>query len=149
VDAVATPIDPEPGRLDSLRQRHHPDCFVCAPRHPFGLKLSFSRTGEGQVEATFPCGWFFQGFPGRLHGGIVSTLLDSAMVHALMAEGVEAVTADLHVRFHLPVELGKQALVIGERRLQRGPIHHMTASLTQGDKVRATARARFFETPMA
>lgn len=149
MDAVATPIDPDPARLRALRQRYHPDCFVCAPGHPFGLKLAFARTSEGRAEAAFPCGWFFQGYPGRLHGGIVSTLLDSAMVHALMAEGIEAVTADLQVRFHLPVELGKEALVVGERRLQRGPIHHMTASLTQGGKVRATARARFFETPTA
>lgn len=149
MDAVATRTDPEPAPLEVLRQRHHPDCFVCAPDHPFGLKLSFARTGDGRVEAVFPCGWFLQGYPGRLHGGIVSTLLDSAMVHALMAEGIEAVTADLQVRFHLPVELGKEALVIGERRLQRGPIHHMTASLSQGGNVRASARARFFETPTA
>lgn len=149
MDAVATPIDPDTAAFEVVRQQHHPDCFVCAPGHPFGLKLAFARSGNTRVEATFPCGWFFQGFPGRLHGGIVSTVLDSAMVHALMAEGIEAVTADLQVRFLLPVELGKEAQVIGERRLQRGPIHHMTASLTQGGNVRATARARFFETRTA
>lgn len=101
------------------------------------------------MEATFPCGWFFQGYPGKLHGGIVSTLLDSAMVQALLVEGIEAVTADLQVRFILPVELGKEAKVTGECRLHKGPIHHMTACLMQGGKVRATARARFFETRTA
>ena len=135
--------------LEALRQHHHPDCFACAPGHPFGLRLAFHRTGLARAEADFPCGWFFQGFPGRLHGGIVSTLLDSAMVHALMAEGIEAVTADLQVRFLLPVDLGREARVAGERRLRKGPIHHMTASLIQGGQVRATARARFFETRRA
>ena len=146
MDAVATGTDPVLAPLDLVRHQQHPQCFVCAPENPFGLKLAFSRTGKNEVEATFPCGWFYQGFPGKLHGGIVSALLDGAMVHALMAEGIEAVTADLQVRFILPVELGLEARVIGEYRLRKGPIHHLIASLVQGGQVRATARARFFET---
>ena len=149
MDAVATRTDPVPAPLEAARQQQHPNCFVCAPENPFGLKLAFSRTDKNRVEATFPCGWFYQGFPGKVHGGIVSALLDGAMVHALMAEGIEAVTADLQVRFILPVELGLEARVIGENRLRKGTIHHLTASVEQGGQARATARARFFETRKA
>ncbi|MBI1752702.1 MAG: hypothetical protein HY014_04420 [Acidobacteria bacterium] len=61
----------------------------------------------------------------------------------------DSVTADPQVRFHLPVELGQAAEVTGQCRLHKGPIHHMTASLKQGGKVKTTARTRFFETRMA
>ncbi|MFZ1615527.1 MAG: PaaI family thioesterase [Holophaga sp.] len=142
---MATTIDPKADSLHQVCQRLHPDCFVCAPGHPFGLKVAFAAAGANQVEATFPCGWFWQGFPGKLHGGIVSSLLDSAMVHALMAKNIEAVTADLQVRFHLPVKLGTNAQVIGEFQTSKGPIHYLTARLIQDGSLRASARARFFE----
>lgn len=35
-----------------------------------------------------------------LHGGIASTLLDAAMTHCLLSKGIEALTAELNVRFH-------------------------------------------------
>lgn len=145
-NAIPTPPpDPEPISLKVVRQDQHPDCFVCAPDHPFGLGIIFTRTSKGRVEGIFPCNAPFQGFPGNLHGGIVSLLLDSAMAHALMAEGIEAVTTDIQVRFLLPVELDNEAQMIGMVRLRKGPFNHLTACLSQGGKVRATARGRYYE----
>lgn len=138
--AITTEFPPE-----AQCRRAHPDCFACAPQHPFGLKVAFVRRGSHRVEGSFPCGWHYQGYPGRLHGGVVSTLLDSAMVHALMVEGVEAFTADLRVRFRAPVLLGVPARITGLRLQGRGPLHHMTATLEQEGQVKATAQARFFE----
>lgn len=144
MDATDTSTEAR-ARREDRGPEYHPDCFACAPRHPFGLKVAFAKVGDCRVEGTFPCGWFFQGYPGKLHGGIVSTLLDSAMVHALMNEGIEAVTADLQIRFKKPVEVGVPARILGERRGQRGPIHDMVAVLEQKGQVKATARARFLE----
>lgn len=141
----ATPSDHELSSLNEVRQHQHPDCFVCAPDHPFGLGVIFAHTAKGKVESVFPCNAPFQGFPGNLHAGIVSMLLDSAMAHALMAEGIEAVTTDIQVRFLLPVELDQEARVTGMVRLRKGPFNHMTACLSQGGKVRATARGRYYE----
>jgi acyl-coenzyme A thioesterase PaaI-like protein len=51
-------------------------CFVCGVDNPIGLHLSFYTDDEGQTVARFRPGPEHQGYPGHLHGGIISTLLD-------------------------------------------------------------------------
>jgi len=58
-------------------------CFVCGIENPVGLHLSFYTDGEGRCIARFPvperqgqAGAEHQGYPGHLHGGIISTPLD-------------------------------------------------------------------------
>lgn len=58
---------------------------------------------KGGVNALFKAESLWQGYQGVLHGGMISTLLDAAMTHCLFHQGIEAVTADLQVRFLKPV----------------------------------------------
>jgi hypothetical protein len=51
-------------------------CFVCGIENPIGLKLKFYTDDEGRCIARFRPKPEHQGFPGQLHGGIISTLLD-------------------------------------------------------------------------
>jgi acyl-coenzyme A thioesterase PaaI-like protein len=51
-------------------------CFVCGIENPIGLKLSFYTDDEGRCIARFRPKPEHQGFPGQLHGGLISTLLD-------------------------------------------------------------------------
>lgn len=131
--------------MEAICAQVHPDCFICAPNHPFGLNLPFLRTGSFQVEARWNCNRYLQGYPGELHGGVIATLIDAAMVHALMAEGIQAATANLSVRYLARVNLDKEIIVMAERRQVRGPAHHMVATIKQGGVTRATGRARFFD----
>lgn len=141
---------PSAERLEAVRHQEHQWCFACGEHHPFGLKLKFLPDGEGSVRATFACGKSYEGYGDRLHGGIVSTLLDSAMVSWLMAAGITAYTADLQIRFHLPIEVGVDAEIRAIRRRRQGPIHRMEAQLFQNGQRRASARGCFLETkPMA
>jgi uncharacterized protein (TIGR00369 family) len=107
--------------------------------------VQFLDAGEGTVEGLFACDRTWQGLVGRLHGGVVAALLDGAMSHCLLAQGIEAVTADLQVRYLHPVEVATEARIGAKRREQRGPIHQMEAWLVQDGQVRASARARFLE----
>ena len=132
-----------PNMFNHLQAR---DGAISSPGIPFGLRPNFVHVDKGRVEGIFPCDEAFQGLPGKLQGGIVSALLESAMAHALMAEGIEAIPADMQVCFLLPVELGKEARMNGMLRLRKGPFNHMTACLSQDGQVRATARARYLET---
>lgn len=137
---------PTTQELTEARVQQHQLCFACGDHHPFGLKLKFQPDGEGGVSATFDCRKNYEGFGDRLHGGIVATLLDSAMVSWLMGAGIKAYTADLQVRFHLPVEIGIEAEIRAVRACGHGPIHRMEAQLVQNGQLRASARARFLET---
>ena len=53
-------------------------CFACGPRNPYGLKLHIEREGD-KVVAKFTAPEEYQGYPGFLHGGIITALLDEVM----------------------------------------------------------------------
>jgi hypothetical protein len=54
-------------------------CFVCGIENPIGLHLAFYTDDEGRCIARFRPKPEHQGYPGQLHGGIMSTLLRQAM----------------------------------------------------------------------
>ena len=51
-------------------------CFLCGLENPIGLKLAFYTDDEGRCIAHFRPREEHQGYPGHLHGGIISSLLD-------------------------------------------------------------------------
>lgn len=85
-------------------------CFVCGPENPIGLKVVFSRIPRG-VAARIAFGKVHQGYSGIVHGGLISTLLDEAMVKAAISEGLKAVTAELTVRFKDSLMAGEETVV--------------------------------------
>ena len=92
-----------PNRLPSTRARFHPRCVVCSPEHPLGLAQEYILQPDGSVEATFVGSERFEGYSGLLHGGMTAALLDGAMTNRLFARGVQALTAELTVRYRHPV----------------------------------------------
>ena len=52
-------------------------CFVCGIDNAVGLHLHFYTDDEGRCIARFQPREKHQGFPGQLHGGVISTLLDA------------------------------------------------------------------------
>lgn len=52
-----------------------------------------------------------QGYPGRMHGGVVATLIDDAMGWAIYHEGAWGATARLNVRYRRPVPLSERLRV--------------------------------------
>jgi acyl-coenzyme A thioesterase PaaI-like protein len=51
-------------------------CFVCGIENPIGLKLKFYTDDEKRCIARFRAKPEHQGYPGQLHGGLISSLLD-------------------------------------------------------------------------
>jgi acyl-coenzyme A thioesterase PaaI-like protein len=94
------------------------------------------------VRTTFDCHPRFEGYPGQLHGGIISTLLDATMANCLFAQDLQAVTAELSVRFKAPVV--SKHVATAEARVTRDlfPLFLMEASLTQDGEVKAIATAK-------
>lgn len=82
-------------------------CFVCGPRNPIGLKLDFRFDGK-TITTEFIPKKEHQGYLNIVHGGIISTLLDEAMVKLAIAMDMPAVTARMDVRL-------KKALAVGEK----------------------------------
>jgi acyl-coenzyme A thioesterase PaaI-like protein len=51
-------------------------CFLCSIENPMGLKLFFYTDEQGRCVARHRSLEKHQGYPGILHGGIISALLD-------------------------------------------------------------------------
>jgi uncharacterized protein (TIGR00369 family) len=89
-------------------------CFVCGQANPVGLKIHFDVDSDGLViEGRFVPRPEHQGYKGIMHGGLVSALLDEAMVKLLWDSGIPAVSAALNVKLLRPVAVGKPIVIRG------------------------------------
>lgn len=88
-------------------------CFVCGIDNPIGLKLALYTDDEGRCVTHFRPRPEHQGYPGHLHGGIISTLLDEVMGRVLTPLDVWAVTGHLEIAYHKPVPLDQELTVVG------------------------------------
>jgi uncharacterized protein (TIGR00369 family) len=94
--------------MKKLEDDHH--CFVCGEKNPHGLHLKFS-INEGKVSSEFVPQKIHQGYKNIIHGGIISAILDEAMVKVALMQGLTAVTAEITVRFKNPLMVGERAVV--------------------------------------
>ena len=132
--------EPEAGKVGVVRPASHAGCMVCGL--PSVLGLSFHATEQG-VKASLKLKPEWQNYSSALHGGMIATLLDAAMTHCLFHQGIEAMTADLQVRYLAPVpcpgRIEVSARLSGQRRL----IYELDAELRVGGMVKARAKAKF------
>ncbi len=146
--STAAAIAPTDAALRALCAREHPACFACRPAAQGGLGLCFAVQRDGSVAAEWLCPPGGESYGGIVHGGLLATALDSAMVHALFACGIVARTADLHVRYRQPVRIGQAVTVVARLATRFGPLHCLEAEIRQQDAVCATARAKFMAVPV-
>ncbi len=90
----------------AARQPSSRGCFVCGRENPMGLAARWtSHPDAGEVRARLEIPEHFNGYPGTVHGGILSALLDEAAVRTALLEGGFddlMVTAKLEVSFRRP-----------------------------------------------
>jgi acyl-coenzyme A thioesterase PaaI-like protein len=82
-------------------------CYACGEKNDRGLHMTFRAEGDRAVCDYTPCD-YQQGYPGRMHGGLVATLLDEAMGWAVYGAKQWGATARLSVRFRKPVGLDQK-----------------------------------------
>src|SRR4030043_1374963 len=84
----------------------HRNCFACGANNGMGLGLKFYKHEDGTVFGNFFADPKFEGYSGIIHGGIVATLLDSAMTHCLLMEDIPALTGRLSIKYSTPIRAG-------------------------------------------
>lgn len=128
-----------------IARQSHVHCMVCGERtqNPGSLNLLFTRSEEGSIHSSFLVTEHHQGYTGVLHGGMTSTLLDAAMTHCLLMEGIQALTAELTVRFLAPIRVGQQVQLGARLVSQRRAIYQLEAWIGLGSQQLARASAKF------
>ena len=130
-----------------LAVRCHPACLVCGRGTDSGLKLDFESQPDGSVVTRFECAPQFQGYPNRVHGGVIAMLADAAMTHCLFARGVSAVTARLELQFRHPVVIGVPSLIRAEVLRASDLGFRLEARLEQNDRLCVVAQGLFCPNP--
>lgn len=112
------------------KQPNSHDCFICGIRNDASVRVSFfdtvSDSGQPEVLARFTGRPLHQGYPGRMHGGVSSGILDEVIGRAINAGNkkgdptIWGVAVELAIEFHQPVpldiELSARGRITGERR---------------------------------
>jgi uncharacterized protein (TIGR00369 family) len=91
-------------------------CFVCGESNPAGVHVRFYEQEDGSVMSRFTGAEQHQGYPGRMHGGVITAILDETIGRAIMipyGEDIWGVTGEISVRFRKPVPLGVELTAVG------------------------------------
>jgi uncharacterized protein (TIGR00369 family) len=127
-------------------------CLVCGLKNPFGLHTSFFELDNGELLAIFKPKEEHQSYPGRLHGGIISTILDEAIGRAIMIQSesdIWGVTVDLQIRFKKPVPLHEELRVLGRITKNSSRFFEGTGELLlQDGTVAAEGHGKYLKIPL-
>jgi uncharacterized protein (TIGR00369 family) len=121
-------------------------CFVCGTKNALGLQLKFKMDAErlqAESQVNFP--HHFQGWANVIHGGLISTVLDEAMVKAAAASHINCVTAEMTIKFKKPVLPDTAYEVQGRIVARKKPILLAEGSLRDKNQtLLASASAKLF-----
>jgi len=133
------------------KQNNSKMCFVCGMENSFGLKASFYEMDGDELVAMFtPCE-YHQSYPGRLHGGIASTILDETIGRAILIkdENIWGVTLELNVKFKKPVPYNNQLKVVCKITKETSRTFEGEGKIILHDgNVAVTAYGKYFKMPV-
>ena len=131
------------------KQQNSKMCLVCGLGNSFGLKASFFELENDELVAVFRPQDEHQGYPGRLHGGMASAILDEAIGRAIMltfGDDVWWVTVDLSVKFRKPIPLDQELRVFGRITKPGTRFFEGTGEIVLDDgRVAATGTGRYMK----
>ena len=120
-------------------------CYVCGRDNPRGMKLTLVQEEDGAVGATFYADECYQGWPGIVHGGVISSLLDEATAYVTLHLGLMCVTAEMNVSFLRPLRVGETVRVRAHAVRAARRLVEVASSIVAADgAVKARAHAKMW-----
>ena len=133
--------------MPTLELPHTPGCLVCGHANPHGLRLSlYVDPAAATVTTTFTPGPDHIGFEGIIHGGVLATVLDEAMVWAAIWSSKRiCVAGELTIRFRESARPGDALLVTATLDAARSKLITTRGEIrrTSDGAVVATAAGKF------
>jgi len=126
-------------------------CLVCGVENGAGLHGGFYELEGGDLLGVFQPAVQHQSYPGRLHGGISSAMLDETIGRAIQIAhpGTWGVTAELCVRFRKPVPLDGEIRVIGRITRDTSRLFEGSGEIVLADgTVAVEARGKYVKMPL-
>ena len=96
------------------KQRNSKMCAICGMDNKYGVHAQFYNMEDGSVMSKFRYREEHQSYPGRVHGGLITAMLDEMGLRALWAkEGNDeqfGVTMSLDTKYRKPVPYNKDLI---------------------------------------
>ena len=112
--------------------------------NPIGLRMEVS-FHDNQAYSRLSLKREFQGWSDIVHGGVMATILDEIMAHAVLHYVGQAVTTSLQVTYRVPLKVGEEFEAIGYVAEQKSRVTVAKAEIrTPGSKkILATGESKF------
>jgi acyl-coenzyme A thioesterase PaaI-like protein len=135
------------------KQQNSKMCFLCGLKNPYGLKGEFFELESDELVCVFRPLNEHQSYPGRLHGGITSAVLDETIGRAIMMknrnEEVWGVTVEFTVRFKKQIPLNEELRVVGRITNETSRTFEGTGELLLSNgEVAATGFGKYLRMPI-
>jgi acyl-coenzyme A thioesterase PaaI-like protein len=133
------------------KQENSKMCLVCGLKNQFGLRSTFYELDNDELLALFTPMEEHQSYPGRLHGGIATAILDETIGRAIMIwhEDLWGVTINFSTRFRQPVPLDEEIRVVG--RVTKDAHRYFEGSgeiLLKDGSMAVEGRGKFLKLPL-
>ena len=96
------------------KQHNSRMCIICGLDNEYGLRAPFYNMEDGSVMTRFSYREQHQSYPGRVHGGLITAMLDEMGLRALWAKNGRdedfGVTISLDTKYRKPVPYGTPLL---------------------------------------
>ncbi len=127
-------------------------CLVCGLKNNLGLKANFYELENKELVAVFKSIEEHQGYPGRLHGGIISAVLDETIGRAILMnyeEDVWFVTVEFNVRFKKPIPIDEEIKVTARVTKETSRIYEGSGKITlKNGEVAAQGYGKYMKLPI-
>ena len=134
------------------KQQNSKMCLVCGLKNPFGLKASFYNLENKELVCIVKPSDVHQSYPGRLHGGVTTALLDETIGRAIMMRYEEmlwGVTVEFTTKFKKPIPLDQELRVVGRITSDTSRFFEGTGEILLPDgEVAATGHGKYIKLPL-
>ena len=139
-------------RRVTAKQQNSRMCFVCGLKNDSGLRAAFYELDNGEIVSTFTTREEHDSYPGRLHGGVSSAILDETIGRAILVQShgeVWGVTAEFTARFRRPVPIGARLRAVGRIVKQGSRLFEGTGEILLDDgTVAVEGSGRYIKMPI-
>jgi uncharacterized protein (TIGR00369 family) len=126
-------------------------CLVCGVENTAGFKARFFELEGGELAGVFRPREEHQGYPGRLHGGLASAILDETIGRAINIADTQVwgVTVEFTVRYRKPVPLDREVRAVGRITRDSSRVFEGTGEILLEDgTVAVEARGKYVKMPI-
>lgn len=133
------------------KQTNSQDCIICGMKNDLGLKAPFYEMEDGSLWTKVTYKSYHQSYPGRVHGGMITCLLDELIGRAIWIKEPDmwGVTMTINVKFRKPVPYDQELKGIGRIIESKRRTFTGTGEIYDKDgNLLAEAEAVYFKLPL-